>query len=124
MGETKPPTPPAAADGSKPLTGDEKTMAMLCHLLGIFTGFLGSLIIWLIKKDESAFVNDQGKEALNFQLTVLIGYVISCILIMVFIGMALFPLLWICNIIFCIMGAVAANRGELYRYPVKIRFIK
>src|SRR2546423_4278523 len=55
---------------------DSKTMAMLAHLLGIL-GFLGPLIIWLIKKDQSPFVNDQGKEALNFHLTLLIGIIVG-----------------------------------------------
>ena len=55
---------------------DERTMGMLAHILGGVTNFLGPLIIWLIKKDESPFVNDQGKEALNFQITIAIGYVV------------------------------------------------
>jgi len=52
---------------------EDKTMAMLCHLLGILTAFLGPLIIWLVKKDQSPFVDDQGKEALNFQITLVIA---------------------------------------------------
>ena len=63
------------------ISQDEKTMALLAHLGGIFFGFIPSLIIWLIKKDESAFVAEQAKEALNFQITVMIGFVISFILL-------------------------------------------
>jgi uncharacterized Tic20 family protein len=99
-------------------------MAMLAHLLGIFTGFLGPLIIWLIKKDQSAFVNDQGKEALNFQITFIIAYIACALLMFVVIGCFLLPVVIICNIVFCILGAMAANKGTAYRYPFAIRLIK
>ena len=102
---------------------DARTMAMLAHLLGL-VGFIGPLIVWLIKKDEDAFINEQGKEALNFQLTLLIGYVISMVLLVVVIGFLLLPALWIVNVIFCIMGAMKANTGVAYRYPVNLRLIK
>jgi uncharacterized Tic20 family protein len=97
---------------------------MLCHLGGIIGGFVVPLIIWLIKKDQSKFLDDQGKEALNFQLTMLIAMVVSSASIMVFIGIALFPAVVVINIVFCILGGMAANKGELYRYPFTIRFIK
>ena len=105
---------------------DSRTMGMLSHLLGILTGFLGPLIIWLIKKDEKPFVDDQGKEALNFQLTVLIAYVASMLLACITFGLGglLFIPLIVVVIIFAIMGAIAANKGEAYRYPVNIRMIK
>mgnify|MGYP006283271343 CR=1 FL=1 len=107
-------------------TKDERTMGLLAHLLGIVIGFLGPLIIWLIKKDESAFVDDQGKEALNFQLTVLIAYVVCfgplnfVFCIGSFLGLAV----WVVAIVFAIMGATRANQGELYRYPICLRMIK
>lgn len=103
---------------------DSKTMAMLAHLLGIFLGFIGPLIIWLIKKDQSPFVDDQGKESLNFQLMLLIGYVISGFLWCLLIGMLTFPLIWIFGIIFSIIAAMKANEGVAYRYPVNLRLIK
>ncbi len=103
---------------------DDKNMAMLCHLLAIFTGFLGPLIIWLIKKDDAPFVDDQGKEALNFQLTVLIAMVASGILSVLCIGVFLAIVVWVVDIIFCILAAIKASHGEVYRYPVSIRFIK
>ena len=78
-------------------------MALLCHILGFFTSFLGPLIIWLMKKDTDAFVNDQGKEALNWQITFIIGYVVGVISIFCFIGVVLVPLLVLCDLIFCIM---------------------
>lgn len=105
-------------------TKDECNMGMLAHLLGIFSGFIGPLIIWLIKKDESVFVDDQGKEALNFQLTVLIAYFISIVLMFFCIGYFTFLAAWIVSIIFSVMGTMAASKGERYRYPVSIRMIR
>lgn len=100
-------------------------MAMLAHLLGAVLGFLGPLIIWLMKKDESAFVNDQGKEALNFHLTLLIAYVVTAVAATVTCGILFFlPLApWLFQIIFGIIGAVEANKGNAYRYPATIRMI-
>ena len=106
------------------VTKDEKTMALLAHLSTIVIGFIGPLVLWLIKKDESEFIADQSKEALNFQITCLIGYVISMVLTIVIIGMILFPLIWLASLILSIMGGVAANKGERYRYPFAIRLIK
>lgn len=99
-------------------------MAMLGHILGIVLGFIGPLIIWLIKKDQSKFVDDQGKEALNFQLTILIAMAVSGALICVFIGIVLFVAVWIADIVFCIIGGLKANSGVAYRYPMNIRMIK
>lgn len=126
--QTPPPPPPPAEPVSTPtdqISKDDKTMAMLSHLLAIFTFFIGPLIIWLMKKDQSAYVNEQGKEALNFQITVGIAWVIAGILTPVgCIGVILYPIVWIANLVFCIMACVAANKGEHYRYPVCLRLIK
>jgi uncharacterized Tic20 family protein len=103
---------------------DAKTLAMLCHLLGFFTSFLGPLIIWLIKKDEDKFIDDQGKEALNWQITFIIGWFVGLITMCIGIGFIILIALGICNLIFCIMGAVKANNGQLYRYPINLRLIK
>lgn len=110
--------------GSKEINKDARTFAMLAHLLAIFTCFLGPLVIWLIKKDEHPFVDEQGKEALNFQITVLIAYLISGLLTFVCIGLLLFSVVWVVDLIFCIMACVKVNNGEHYRYPITIRFIK
>lgn len=119
--------PKAAASAPVPtlLSKDERTMGMLCHLLGL-VGFVGPLIIWLIKKEEMPFVNDQGREALNFQLTLLIGWAVIVVLAFVTCGAgaALAPVLMIVNVIFAIMGALKANDGVPYRYPVNLRLIK
>lgn len=103
---------------------DDCNIAMLAHLLGIISGFLGALIIWLVKKDDSAFIADQAKEALNFQITMLIAYIVAGFLFVILIGALLMPLLWIANLVFCILAGVAASKGEAYRYPVSIRLVK
>jgi uncharacterized Tic20 family protein len=110
--------------GQPEISKDAKNMAMLCHLLAIFTGFLGPLIIWLIKKDDTPFVDDQGKEALNFQITVLIAMIVSGLLTFLCIGFILMPAVGIVDLVFCILAAIKASKGEAYRYPVNIRFIK
>jgi len=117
--------PPTPDIDPAELTSDEKMMGMLTHLLGIL-GFLGPLIIWLIKKDESRFVDDQGKEALNFQLTLLIGWVVATFIAMVTcgIGAILYLPLAAVTIIFSILGGLKAKEGEAYRYPFAIRMVK
>lgn len=116
------PTPVQPSGAAVP--NDQRTMAMLCHLLGLFTSFVGPLILWLIKKDEMKFVDDQGKEALNFQITVAIASIIASLLTFICIGFILLPAIGIADIIFCILAAVAANKGQAYRYPATIRLIK
>ena len=122
--EPGPPPPPPPVEPVAEPTQDEKTMALLAHLLGIFTGFIGCLVIWLVKKDESAFVDDQGKEALNFQITVMIAIVAAWLLTFVCIGFILLPAAAIANVVFCILAAVESNKGVAYRYPVTLRLIK
>ena len=111
------------SSGSK----DDRTMGMLAHLLGLLTCIVGPLVIWLIKKDSSAFVGDNAKEALNFQITVAIGMiacsVIACIPFVGFAVFILWPLIGIADLVLSIMAAMAANKGETYRYPVAIRLI-
>ncbi|MGC9455365.1 MAG: DUF4870 domain-containing protein [Phycisphaerae bacterium] len=91
--------PPASEQQGGEVPPEARTMGMLAHLLGIFTGFLGPLIIWLIKKDEQPFVDDQGKEALNWQLTLLIGYIISAALMFVCVGFFTYMAIWILAIV-------------------------
>lgn len=105
-------------------TKDDFNIAMLSHLLGIFTGFIGALVLWLLKKDESTFIDEQGKEALNFQITMMLGFLLSALLAIVLIGFFLMLILMILNIIFCIVAAVAASKGEHYKYPFAIRLVK
>jgi len=130
---TPPPqTPPPAADQAQGAPAglvsaespDAKTMAMLCHLLAIFTWWIAPLIIWLIKKDQSPFVNQQGKEALNFQLTLVIGLVAGALTACIGIGAIIILATYVVNIVFGILSTITVNKGLPYRYPVCIRFIK
>ena len=110
--------------GQPEVSKDARTFGMLCHLLGIFTSFVGPLIVWMIKKDEDKFIDEQGKEALNWQITFIIAWAVGVVSIFICIGAILLPIIWVCNLVFCIMGAVKANKGEHYRYPVSIRLVK
>jgi len=109
-----------------PSNEEEKLHAMLAHLLGIFFGFIPSLVFWLINKDnpDRAFVTDQAKEALNFQLNVIVLYFISIITLIIIVGIVIFFGVMIANLIFCILAGVSANQGQAYRYPFIIRVIK
>ena len=118
---TPPPAPPPAATGGT----DDKTLALITHLSGILFSFIVPLVMWLIHKDraDKAWLTGQAKEALNFQITVLIGYVICWILVFIIIGALLWWLVWLFNLIFCIIAAVKVSNGESYRYPVALRLI-
>ena len=103
---------------------DDKTMAILAHILTIVGGFLAPLIIYLIKKDDSPFAVAHAKESLNFQITMFIAYIISFILIFVIIGAFLLGILFIVNLILVIVATIKASEGKYYKYPFNIRFIK
>jgi len=103
---------------------DERMWAMLAHLSGIILGFIGPLIVWLIKKEESPLVNEHGKEALNFQISILIYMLICVALMFACIGFFLAPALYVYDIVMCIIAGLKANQGESYRYPLTIRLIK
>jgi uncharacterized Tic20 family protein len=109
---------------------DARTWAMFCHI-GAFAGYIipfgniiAPLIIWLIKKAESPLVDDQGKESLNFQISVTIYAFIALLLTLILIGYILFPALVVFDLVMVIVAAVKVNEGEKYRYPLCIRFIK
>ncbi|MDO8145354.1 DUF4870 domain-containing protein [Isoptericola sp. 178] len=120
-----PQQPPQGGQALPPVApSEERTWSIVAHAGGILVGFLAPLIVWLSYKDRSARLDDQGKEALNFQLTILIAYVVGWILTMIVIGGLIVFAAWVCTIIFGILGAMAASRDEWYRYPFKIRFIK
>jgi uncharacterized Tic20 family protein len=104
-------------------TADENNFAVLAHIGGALFSFLPSLIIWLLKKDESAYISRAAREALNFQINLLIAYALSSILMFILIGFLLAGILWIANIFLSILAAVAASKGEQYRYPLTLRLI-
>ena len=109
---------------------DERTWAMLCHfsafagLIFPFGNFLAPLIIWLVKKEELPFVEDQGKEVLNFQISMTIYLLISGMLCIILIGIPIIIGLVIFCFIITIIAAISANDGKSYRYPINLRLIK
>lgn len=104
-------------------SANDKNIAVLTHLGGIFFGFIPALIVWLLKKDDSPFIGEQAREALNFQITVLIGFVCAWVLTFVLVGLLLLPALVVANLVLCIMAAVGVSKGEDYRYPFALRLI-
>jgi uncharacterized Tic20 family protein len=117
---------------------DARMWAMFCHLAGlcallpivpIIGGVLGPLVLWQVKKEEFDFVNDQGKEAVNFQISILLYSLIGSIVCgITCVGIPLIPfvlgIIGILDIVFLIIASIKANDGERYRYPLTIRFIK
>nr|WP_253260939.1 DUF4870 domain-containing protein [Rhodanobacter glycinis] len=93
------------------------------HWLGVGC-FIGPLIIWLVKRESMPFVDDQAKEALNFNITVAIAALVCGLLMFVLIGFVLLPILGVLWLVCVILAAVKANEGERYRYPFALRFIK
>ena len=127
------PTLPQADGEIEEMPGkDERMWAMFCHLACLtgyvvpvpFASVIGPLVVWMIKKDTYAFVNEQGKEAINFQISVAIYLVISALLILVIIGIPLIIALGVFDLVCVIIAAVQANEGKSYKYPLCIRFIK
>jgi uncharacterized Tic20 family protein len=109
---------------------EERTWGMLCHLV-VFVGYIipfasiiGPLVIWMIKRDEMPFVDDQGKESLNFQITIMLALIVSAILMFVLIGVVLIFVVVIFQFIVVIIASIKANEGVYYRYPLCIRLIK
>jgi uncharacterized protein len=116
---------------------EENTCGMICHLAALgmyvfpaFGNIIGALIAWLVFKDRSSFADDQGKESLNFQLSLTLYSAVGIAFCIVTFGLGLFvvvPMLGIMailQIIFIIVAALEANKGVMYRYPATIRFIK
>ena len=131
-------TPTPEVPGAEGPNAEEKQWAMFAHLsalLGIFTGGLGAivgpLVIWLIKKDTMPFVDDQGKEALNFNITVAIAMaallIVGTALMFILIGILFYfvaMLLGVAWLVFVIIGTIKANEGVTYRYPLTLRLVK
>jgi hypothetical protein len=126
---TTSPVPPPEKPPYVP-TEDERMWGLIAHLSGLIASllgglsFLGPLIVWLIKKDQSPFVGDQAKEALNFQIAVFIALLVSGVLTLACVGFILLPVVIIGSLIYSIIGALEANKGVYYRYPYTIRLIQ
>ena len=127
--DTITPTPEPAAPGSVP-SKNEQTMGMLCHLTALagymipFGNIAGPLIIWMIKREEMPFVEIEGKESLNFQISMFIYHLVAAMLCFLLIGFLLLPVVVVANVIFVILASIESASGKSYRYPFSIRFIK
>src|SRR5690606_35540949 len=102
---------------------DAKNLVLLLWLGTFFFGFIPGLLMYLLKKDD-AYVLDQSKEALNWSITALIGYVAGMILMVVLIGALVMAVVGICHLVFCIMGVIGASSGKNFRVPFALRLIK
>lgn len=118
--------PPAPYGAPQPPVSpsDAKTWAMLAHFGGIVLGFVAPLIVWVMYKDRDEFVRRHAVESLNFHIMLSIGYVVSAVLMIVLIGLLLFPILWIAGIVLAVLGGIAANNGREHKYPFTIAFVK
>ena len=128
--ETSYPTPPPLTAPVSALTS-VRTWNTFCHassLLGVFFHFpghlLGPLIVWLAKRGDSPEIDAHGKEALNFQISMLIYNAVAFVFCIVLIGIAFLAILWILNAVFVIIASIQAGDGKFYRYPMTIRFIQ
>jgi uncharacterized Tic20 family protein len=122
---------PPVIDASPVLDKKARQWAMICHASALVT-FLGfafgniliPLIIWLVKRDEHPFIDENGKESLNFQISMTIYGVIAGFLVFVLVGFALLAVLLVADLILVIIATLRADKGETYRYPFTIRFLK
>lgn len=103
---------------------DEKLMGMLIYLLSIFTTIVGPLIIWLIKREDSNYIDYHGKEYFNMAISYTVYFFIAFILSFVLIGLVLYPILAVALFVFTIIAAVKAYQGERYKIPFIFRLIK
>jgi uncharacterized Tic20 family protein len=112
------------------LSNDDRNWAMAVHLSAFaghlfpFAHIIAPLVIWLLRRDTSAFVDDQGKESVNAQITFTIYAAIAVVLFFVVIGFPLFAGLYIANFVLVIIAAIAAHDGKVYRYPFILRLVK
>ena len=129
MTEQTPPPPPVGGNPysssvPEPMSpADEKLWSILIHIGGIVFGFLAPLIGYLVLKDRGPFVREHSAAALNFQLTMLIGYVIGAVTFIFLIGIFILCAVWVLTVVFGILAAVAANQGRYYTYPLSIKFV-
>lgn len=110
---------------------EERQWAAFAHLAALLLlvappigGILGPLVIWILKKDEMPFVRQEGRESLNFQITVLIAMAVAGILVLVLVGFVLLPLIALANIVLVVVATLQASDGKPYRYPFNLRLIR
>lgn len=108
---------------------EARNWAMGCHLAALagfvipFGSIFGPLVVWLLKREESSFVDRQGKEALNFQITMLIAFLVSLVLVFVLIGFLLIAAVAIFDLIMIVVAAIKTSEGADFRYPISLRLV-
>lgn len=123
-GSTSEPSSPSPKSG-------EYTLGTVCHLLSLigflgipFGNIIGPLVLWIVKRQEDSFLDQTGKEVLNFQISMTIYVAIAALLIFAFIGIVLLPVLLIANLVYTIIAAIKSSEGTIYHYPFTISLIK
>lgn len=115
---------PAALPGR-----DERTWAMACHLAALagyvfpLGNILGPLVVWLVKREQFPLVDDQGKESLNFQISITLYALVAALLSLIVIGIPLLIAVLVFQFVMILVAAVHANEGSRYRYPLTLRFV-
>jgi len=116
---------PAGYQPPQPMSPeDQRLWATLTHIGGIFFNFIAPLVAYLVLRDRGGFVREHTRVALNFHITMAIAYVVGTLTVWLGIGVLIALAAGVLSLVFGIMAAVAANRGEFYRYPLSIEFIK
>jgi len=122
---SNPHEPPQYDSGpSEEVTQDDRNMALLCHILGLLASVFGPLILWILMKDKSSFVDFHGKQAINFQITLILLYMGSGVLMCVYIGLLTAMATFAIQVIFTILPAMKAYEGERYVIPLAIPFLR
>ena len=123
LGAVDPTAAPAAPVVSSSVDNDQ-LLVIVAHLGGIFFGFIPSLVVFLIQKDTPGWVLDNAREALNWQITVLIAGLVCGLLLLILVGIVLFWALMATNLVLCILATIKASNKETYRYPFCLRLLK
>jgi uncharacterized Tic20 family protein len=116
-------TPGTNTEASSATSQESKNLALLCWLGSTLLAFIPGLAFYLAKKDD-AYVQDQAKEALNWGITFVLMLIVGNILTIILVGFLVIIAVWLCHIVFCVMGAVAVSDGKPFRVPFALRLIK
>ncbi len=104
--------------------GNVLSLKCLSRIAFPFGSVIGPLIVWLVKKEEMPLVAEHGRKSLNFQLTMMIAYIVCFMLMFVVVGVILLPLVALFSLIMVVVSAIKANDGKEVKYPMAIEFIK
>lgn len=116
-----PPVPPVQPSTARSSESNDKLLAMLCHLSYFFLSLIFPLIVYLAKKDESPFLTECAKEALNFHITIILA---SIVLLVTVVGIVLIPVVAFGGLILTILATIRTNDGLVYRYPICLRLVR